>query len=141
MQLVKRLMFTALIALCWSGVAAANPNDSPLPVDPSAVRAVESVHLDVAFESFVAEGTRNVLTGLAGPSSMECSGSGMHGGIETCLVTTERLAGTMPAALAHRLTASCWKSLTGAPTRPWRRAALPGPRLFLRVACGRGDIP
>ena len=102
MQFTGRLLFAALIALCWSGVSAANPNDSSPSVDPSAIRAIASVQLDIAFDSVVSEVTANSLTGLAGPSHMECSGSGMHGGIETCLVTTDRLAGTMPAALAQR---------------------------------------
>ena len=102
MKPLSRFMLTALIALCWSGLAAADPTDASPSVDASALRAVTNIQLDLAFESFVAEDGSPALTGLTGPSSMECSGTAMHGGIETCLVTTDRIANLSPAALAQR---------------------------------------
>ena len=101
MKSVSRSILVALIALCWSGLAAANPNDSPSSVDASALRAVTNIQLDLAFESFVSEDGRDALTGLAGPTFMECSGTAMRGEIETCLVTTDRLASTSPASIQH----------------------------------------
>jgi len=102
MKPVTRFIVTALIALCWSGLSAANPNDSSPSVDASALRAVTTVQLDLAFESFVAADAGTGLTGLAGPSSMECSHAASRGGPEVCLVTTDRLASTSPASLAQR---------------------------------------
>jgi hypothetical protein len=102
MKPVSRLVFAALIALCWSGLAVANPTDSSAPVDAPSLSAVTNTHLDLAFESFVAEDGSDQLTGLAGPTRMECSGGAMHGEIEICLVTTDRIASTSPASLAHR---------------------------------------
>jgi hypothetical protein len=101
MKPVSRSIFVALIALCWSGLAVANPEDSSPSVDTSDLRAVTNVRLDLAFESFVSEDGADALTGLAGPTTMECSGTAMRGEIETCLVTTDRLASTSPASLAQ----------------------------------------
>ncbi len=102
MKPASRIMFTALIALCCSGLAAANPNEATTSADASELRAVTTAQLDLAFESFVSEDGSSQLTGLAGPTTMECSGGAMHGEIETCLVTTDRIGSTSPASLAHR---------------------------------------
>jgi len=98
----SRLIFTALIALCWSGLAAASPDDDSRSLDASTLRAITNIQLDAAFESFVSEGRAHVLHGLAGPSTMSCSVAVTPDGIETCLVTTENPTTTVPAALAQR---------------------------------------
>lgn len=102
MKSVSRFMFAALIALCWSGIAAANPNDSSPSVDAAALRAVTNIQLDLAFESFVSKDDAAALTGLAGPTTMECSDGAMQDGTEICLVMTDRIENPLPAALAHR---------------------------------------
>ena len=102
MRFTSCLMFTALMALCWSGLAVANPNDKTSSLDASAFRAVTNLQLDSAFESFVSQGRGQSFYGLAGPSSMECSAAAMQGGIETCVVTTQSPMSAVPAALAQR---------------------------------------
>ena len=102
MEPVSRVVFTVLIALFLSGLATADPSDSPAPIDPSVLRAFTFVELDLAFESFVSEDGSNQLTGLAGPTLMECSGSTVSDAAETCLVTVDRLTNPSPAALANR---------------------------------------
>jgi hypothetical protein len=102
MRFISRLMFTALIALCWSGLAVADPNESMPSLDASAFRAVTNMQLDSAFESFVSQGRGQSIHGLAGPSSMNCSAAAMQGEIETCLVTIQSPMSAVPAALAQR---------------------------------------
>jgi hypothetical protein len=96
------MLFGVFLAICWSGAATADPQNPTQSLDPSAFRAVTSLQLDLAFEQFVSLEAIEALHGLAGPSSMDCTSALAHDGIETCTVTTVRLAGSMPAALAQR---------------------------------------
>ena len=102
MKILSRILFIALIALCWTGTAVANADETGPAVDASALRAATNIQLDLAFESFVSQDGGASLNGLAGPSSMVCSRAAMSGGTETCVVTTDQIRTTSPAALAHR---------------------------------------
>ena len=102
MRPLSRILFGVLLALCWSGLATADPHDPSQSLDVSAFRAVTNMQLDAAFERFVSRGGGQSLRGLAGPSSMECTNPAMHGGIETCVVRSSSPAtSTIPAALAQ----------------------------------------
>lgn len=102
MRPLSRILFGVFIAISWSGAAAANPHSPSQTLEPSAFRAVTHLQLDLAFERFVLLGQAETLLGLAGPSSMDCTRAATHDGIETCVVTTDGIAASMPAALAHR---------------------------------------
>ncbi len=101
MRPIVRIFFTALIALCWSGLATADTTEPTAQIEPSAIRALLNIDLDHDFESIVLPDSQQRLPGLAGPSSMDCSGAESNGGIETCLVTTTTMASTVPAALTQ----------------------------------------
>ena len=101
MQLISKTMFTVLLALCWSGLAVADPNAANPTFDDADLSAVTNMQLDHVFETFATLGNRESLRGLAGPSSMDCSNVAMEDGIETCIVTTQGPTHSMPAALAH----------------------------------------
>lgn len=101
MRFISRLIFTALIMLCWSGLAVANITESTPPLDASVFRAVTNMQLDSAFAKFISLGRGQSIQELAGPSSMDCSGAVMLGEIETCLVTIQSPILTYPAALAQ----------------------------------------
>jgi hypothetical protein len=90
-----------LLAFCWSGLANANPQDPTQSLNPSVFRAITHMQLDAAFERFVSHGRSGSIYGLSGPSSMSCTAAEMHGGIETCVVTTSGPSKSMPAALAQ----------------------------------------
>jgi hypothetical protein len=100
MRFTSRLIFAALIALCWSGLAVANPNEPTPSLDTSALRAVTNMQLDSAFERFVSQGRGQTIHGLAGPSSMDCSAALVEDGIETCLVTTQNPVSAVPLSLS-----------------------------------------
>ena len=102
MRPLSRILFGVFLAICWSGVATADPQEPTQSLDPSAFRSVTNLQLDLAFERFVSLEAIGALQGLAGPSSMECTSAATHDGIENCIVTTIRLAASMPAALAQR---------------------------------------
>lgn len=102
MRPLSRILFGVFLAICWSGIATADPQESTQPLDRSAFRAVTNLQLDLAFEQFVSLEATGTLQSLAGPSSMECTRAATHDGIENCVVTTIRLAASMPAALAQR---------------------------------------
>lgn len=102
MRPIRRILFGVSLALCWSGVAIADPDDPTQSPNPSSFQAVTHLKLDTAFERFVLQGIRQPLFSLAGPSSMHCTKATMHGGIETCTVTTSRRSTSVPAALAQR---------------------------------------
>lgn len=101
MRPLLRILFCALLALGWSGLAAAGPHGQTQPLDSSAFRAMTQLHLDIAFERFVSRRGSARLYGLAGPSSMDCTNAAMNDGIETCVVTTRGPIASMPAALAQ----------------------------------------
>jgi hypothetical protein len=102
MRPLSRILFGVFLALCWCVAATADSQDPVRRLDPSAFRAVTNIQLDLAFERFVLLGNAETLFGLAGPSSMDCTRAAANEGIETCVVTTDRLAKSMPAALANR---------------------------------------
>ena len=102
MRSLSRILFGVFLALCLCGTATADPHDPSQTLDPSVFRTITNLQLDLAFERFVTLGTAETLQGLAGPSSMDCTAAAARGGIETCVVTTARLAASIPAALAHR---------------------------------------
>jgi len=101
MRPIVGIFFTALIALCGSGLASADTTVPTAQVEPSAIRALLNIDLDHDFETIVLPDSQQRLPGLAGPSSMDCSGTESNDGIETCLVTTTMMALTVPAALAQ----------------------------------------
>lgn len=101
MQAQFRILFGVLFALCWSGIATADPLDPDQSLDPAAFRAVTTTRLDVAFEQFVTRGSGQSLGGLAGPSSMNCTRAKMGDGTETCVVTAKSPSPSRPAALAR----------------------------------------
>jgi hypothetical protein len=102
MRSLSRILFGVFLALCLCGTAAADSHDPSQTLDPSVFRTITNLQLDLAFERFVTLGTTETLQGLAGPSSMDCTRPAARDGIETCVVTTARLAASIPAALAHR---------------------------------------
>jgi hypothetical protein len=104
MRPLSRILLGVFLALCfcWCGAAAADPHNPTQTLDRSAFRAVTNMQLDLAFERFVLLGNAETLLGLVGPSSMDCTRAATHDGIETCVVTTDRLVASMPTALAHR---------------------------------------
>jgi hypothetical protein len=102
MRPLSRILFGVFLATCWSGVATADPQEPTQSLDPSAFRADTNLQPDLAFARFVSLEATGALQSLAGPSSMECTSAATHDGIENCIVTTIRLAASMPAALAQR---------------------------------------
>jgi len=101
MRPLSRILFGVSLALCWSGIATAGPTGPTQSLDPSKLRAITNMQLDIAFERFVLENFQP-LHGLTGPSSMDCTNAATQDGIETCVVTTRGPASSMPSALAHR---------------------------------------
>jgi hypothetical protein len=101
MRLTPRILFGALLALCWSGLATANPRDPTESLDPSVFRALTNMQLDAAFETVVSQGSDQTIYRLCGPSSMTCEADGTSDGIETCVVTTIVPSKSMPAARAN----------------------------------------
>ena len=103
MRPISRILFGVSIALCWSGIATAGPLAPAHSPDPSTLRTITNMQLDIAFERFVSlEENIQTLHGLLGPSSMDCTNAVLNDGIETCVVTTRSHASAMPAALANR---------------------------------------
>ena len=102
MRPLSRILFGVSLALCWSGMATAGSLAPSQPLDPSTLRTITSMQLDLAFERFVSLESIQTLHGLLGPSSMDCTNAALHDGIETCVVTTRSHASVMPAALANR---------------------------------------
>jgi hypothetical protein len=101
MRPTPNIILGALLALCWSGLATANPLDPAQPLDPAVLRAMTNMQLDSAFERFVSQGNHQAIYRLSGPSSMTCESSGMLDGIETCVVTTVAYSKSTRAALAQ----------------------------------------
>ena len=101
MRPTSQILLAALLALCWSGLAAANQNEPVPSLDPSAFRAIMNMQLDSDVEKVALEGDRQVIHGLAGPSSMDCSHGLTKDDIETCVVTTPGPRTVMPTALAQ----------------------------------------
>lgn len=102
MRPLSRILFGVSLALCWSGIATAGPTGPTQSLDPSTLRAITTMQLDIAFERFVSFENFQPLHGLTGPSSMDCTNTATQDGIETCVVTTRGPASSMPAALANR---------------------------------------
>ncbi len=102
MRPLSRILFGVFLALCWCVAATADSQAPVQRLDPSAFRAVTNIQLELAFERFVLLGNAETLLRLAGPSSMDCTRAAANEDIETCVVTTDRLAASMPAALANR---------------------------------------
>ncbi len=101
MRPTSRILFGAFIALCWSGLATANPPDPTTSLDPSVFREVSNIQLDSAFEEFVSQDSGRSIRGLSGPSSMDCDDARTKADIETCVVTTRAPRNPAPAALAQ----------------------------------------
>jgi hypothetical protein len=104
MRFTSRILFGTFIALCWTGLAHADPSDTDQGLDPSVLRAVMNMQLDSAFEGVITQSNRQAINGLAGPSSMDCTNSVVATSIETCVVTAVHAVtevNAMPAALAQ----------------------------------------
>lgn len=101
MRSLFRIFSGVLLALCCSGLAAADPPGPTQSLDSSMVRTVTNMQLDVAFEKFAYQSRVGSMYGLAGPSSMDCMNNMNRDGIEICVVTTRRHETSTPAALAQ----------------------------------------
>ena len=101
MRFTSRILCGTFIALCWTGLAHADPSDTNQRLEPSVLRAVMDMQLDSAFEGVITQSNRQAINGLAGPSSMDCTNSVVATSIETCVVTTVGVVNAMPAALAQ----------------------------------------
>ena len=100
MQFRYSVLLIALLALGWSGVASAEDSKTDV-LEPKALSAMTSVSLDNAFERATSPTHEQTLHGLAGPSQMNCESGTDHDGLETCVVTTEGMLASAPAALAQ----------------------------------------
>ena len=97
MQFSPHIILTALLALGWSSVAAAESPTFTGSVSTISFEATTHDQLDAAFENLTSQNTLD-LSGLAGPTSMDCADSAKES-LETCVV---RLIGNpLPAALAQ----------------------------------------
>ena len=97
MKFTAQIFLTALFALGLSGVAAAESPVSTGNVSANTFEATTHDQLDAAFEHFTSESTLD-LSGLAGPTSMDCANTPKES-LETCVV---RLIGRpLPSALAQ----------------------------------------
>ena len=101
MRPIPKILFSALIALSWSSLASADPQDQGQSLDSSQFAIVTNVQLDTVFERFVARGSQPLLYGLTGPTTMDCSNDAVQAGLETCVVTSSGPSMSMPAALAQ----------------------------------------
>ncbi len=99
MKFTAHIFLTAVFGLGLSSVAAAESPVSIGNVSANTFEAFTHDQLDAAFENFTSQGTLD-LSGLAGPTSMDCAGSARaKESLETCVV---RLIGIpLPAALAQ----------------------------------------
>ena len=92
----SRILFTALLALSWSGLALADENQ------PGQADAPTHLELDVAFEQAANEVGRESLLERPGPTSMDCQHPLTPNDLETCVVTIAASPHVgMPAAIAH----------------------------------------
>jgi hypothetical protein len=98
MKFTAHIMVTALFALGLSGIASAESPVSTEIAETNAFEAVTHDQLDAAFEDFSGQNGLE-LSGLAGPTSMDCANS-PEGDIETCVVRPVGVP--LPAALAAR---------------------------------------
>lgn len=101
MRPIPRILFMALIALCWSSLASADPQDQGQSLDASRFAAVTNLQLDMVFERFATLGSNPRFHGLMGPTTMDCSSDAIQAGLETCVVTSTGPSLSMPAALAQ----------------------------------------
>jgi hypothetical protein len=100
-QSTFRILIIALIALGWTGVAAAQDQAAPITIEPSAFAALTNMQLDSAFERATSPATRAIaLPEPAGDSTMTCQGGASKGDLETCVVTGPDGKGEAPAAPA-----------------------------------------
>ena len=102
MRPISKILFMALIALCWSSLASADPQNQGQSLDASRFAAVTNLQLDMVFERFATLGSNPGFHGLTGPTAMDCSNDAIRAGLETCVVTSSGPAPSMPAALAQR---------------------------------------
>ena len=103
MRFTSRILCGTFIALCWTGLAHADPSDTNQRLEPSVLRAVMDMQLDSAFEGVITQSNRQAINMLAGPSSMDCTSSAVAAGIETCVVTTVSAVNAVTAV--HAVTA------------------------------------
>ena len=101
MRPIPKILFMALMALCWSSLASADPQNQGQSLDSSQFAAVTSLQLDMAFERFATLGSKPGFQGLMGPTTMDCSSDAIQAGLETCVVTSSGPSLSMPAALAQ----------------------------------------
>lgn len=90
MKFGLRTILVALLALCWSDLAAATPPGDPAAGTTIELAAVARVELDEAFERFATRETAHPLHGPAGPTDMTCRNGVPVGHPETCTVTIAR---------------------------------------------------
>jgi hypothetical protein len=104
MRLISRIIVGTLIAFTWTSLASAETTTTQSSIEPGEFAHATEMRLDDEFEKTVSRASEVVLSGLSGPSSMNCSHAVTMTELETCVVTAEgmpRLAA--PAALAqHR---------------------------------------
>ena len=101
MRLTSHLLI-ALVALTWSSAAAAKSDTSTSTLSPAVLSALADLDLDAAFERATWPISNNVLKGLGGPTTMNCTTGEVVNAIETCEVSAEGLPSSMPASLAQK---------------------------------------
>jgi len=114
MRLITRIITGTLITFTCTGLASAETTTTQLSIPPgefayatemrldSEFAHATEMRLDDEFEKTVTRASEIVLSGLAGPSSMNCGHAVTITELETCVVTAEGMPrATAPAALAQ----------------------------------------
>jgi len=107
MQSTNRVVLGVLLALCFSGIAAANspevPPTTPDEVSEADLRSVTHMQLDGALEAFASVESGPPIQKLSGPSQMDCEEADVKPeDVETCTVTNDAPSKqTAPAALVQ----------------------------------------
>ncbi len=95
------VIFIALVALSWSSAAAAESNTPTSTFDPAVLSALVDLNLDAAFERATWPISDEMLSGLGGATTMNCTtGEGVNA-IETCEVNAVGVPAPIPASLAQ----------------------------------------
>ena len=104
MRLISRIILGTLITFTCTSLASAETTTTQPSIERGEFAHATEMRLDDEFEKTVSRASEVVLSGLSGPSSMNCSHAVTMTELETCVVTAEgmpRLAAPAPAALAQ----------------------------------------
>ena len=101
---MSRIILGTLITFTCTSLASAETTTTQPSMGRGEFAHATEMRLDDEFEKTVSRASEVVLSGLSGPSSMNCSHAVTMTELETCVVTAEgmpRLAAPAPAALAQ----------------------------------------